>query len=126
MNEAVVMKKLITIVIALAAWIVPFSTSAQSSLHTRGLNRDGTVFCMFSGSITKADVQKLSDNLKSGCTSLSIDSPGGDVDAALDMGRLIRRKQIDVQTIADSGRCASACVFLFAAGLHLLLLYMEE
>lgn len=120
MYEAVVVKRFITIIIAVAVWIVTFSTSAQSSRHARGLNRDGTVFCMFSGSITKADVQKLSDNLKSGCTSLSIDSPGGDVDAALDMGRLIRRKQIDVQTIADSGRCASACVFLFAAGVSRL------
>ena len=42
-------------------------------------------------------------------------SNGGDVDVALDMGRIIRREKGHVKVTANS-KCFSSCVFLLAAG----------
>ena len=109
------MRKIILIFFVISNFIL-FAHTVQAGVHGKGFNtRNNQAFCSFFGVITHIDVQNLDANLKSGCTSLSIDSPGGEVSAALLMGRLIRKYQIDVQTTVD-GKCASACVFLFAAG----------
>ena len=53
--------------------------------------------------------------------SVELDSPGGSVSAAFAIGRIIRRENIGV-TIRfqrfKPGICNSACVLLFAAGVH--------
>lgn len=76
------------------------------------------------GRITSADVETLTaifskiKKLKEqyGCLritgTLEINSEGGDVAAALAIGRQIRALNLSVQT----KRCASACVFILAAG----------
>lgn len=46
-----------------------------------------------------------------------LDSEGGDVDVALDMGRIIRREKGFVMVHFDS-KCFSSCVFLLAAGVQ--------
>jgi hypothetical protein len=43
-----------------------------------------------------------------------LDSPGGDVYAAMELGRLIRRNH--GHTVVKRGSCASACALIFAAG----------
>jgi len=50
-------------------------------------------------------------------SSVSLDSGGGDVDVALDMGRIIRREKQRV-FVPASHKCFSACVFLLAAGVE--------
>lgn len=48
---------------------------------------------------------------------LVLHSPGGSVDDALAMARLVRGKRI-VTAVPDDGYCASACPLLFAGGLE--------
>jgi hypothetical protein len=53
--------------------------------------------------------------------SVELDSPGGSVSAAFAIGRIIRRENIGVTIRFDRfkpGICNSACVLLFAAGVH--------
>jgi ATP-dependent protease ClpP protease subunit len=49
--------------------------------------------------------------------TVSLDSEGGDVDVALDMGRIIRREKQAVY-VPVKHKCFSACVFLLAAGVQ--------
>jgi hypothetical protein len=46
---------------------------------------------------------------------LSIDSPGGNVAAAMSIGRMLRSARMGV-TVEDHGQCVSACVLVLAAG----------
>lgn len=81
----------------------------------RDRNDDGTNWCMLQGSITKNDVMKFSNALKLGCKQMQLNSLGGDVDAAMDMGRALRKAQIPV-VVPQRMQCASACVFVYAGG----------
>ena len=79
-----------------------------------------------SGKITKEDASKLKSllaqqymHLKAsspgGTPIVLLDSPGGDVKAALKIGRILR--SISAWTIVNDGKsCSSSCVFLFSAG----------
>lgn len=71
--------------------------------------------CHFQGAITPAELPPLRRALAQGCKLVSINSGGGDVNAALAMGRAIRSSQAYV-TVPSYGRCVSACVFLYAGG----------
>ena len=79
-----------------------------------------------SGKIKKEDVSKIKSLLAQqymnlmasspdGTPIVLLDSPGGDVKAALKIGRILR--SISAWTIVNDGKsCSSACVFLFSAG----------
>jgi hypothetical protein len=78
---------------------------------------------ILSGPITRADVDSagvMAKLLKSGAQKLSgntvwMVSDGGDVDAGMDLGRLLR--ELGVYTsVAESDRCLSSCVFAFMGG----------
>ena len=81
---------------------------------------------LISGEITKEDVSKLNSLLAQqhvylmastpgGTPIVLLDSRGGDIKAALEIGRILR--SISAWTIVDDGKsCNSACVFLFSAG----------
>lgn len=74
-------------------------------------------WCTFKGRIEPGDSESLARAVSLfNCTKMRLDSDGGDVDTAFEMGRVIREKQLTVITTAD-GQCASACVFLYAAGI---------
>jgi hypothetical protein len=47
--------------------------------------------------------------------TVSLDSPGGNVEAAMESGRLIRLRELQTE-VAPGGSCASACVWAFAGG----------
>lgn len=47
--------------------------------------------------------------------TILLDSPGGSVDDALAIGRLIREEGLDTQ-VANGGLCASSCPIIFASG----------
>jgi hypothetical protein len=75
------------------------------------------------GQITREDVDSagvMANLLKSGKQKIAgnsvwLASDGGDIDAAMDLGRLLRK--IGVYTlIAKNDRCLSACVFAFMGG----------
>lgn len=80
---------------------------------------------LIAGEITSGDVGRLRNIIKKRLNELNsqiteqpivlLDSPGGDVSAALEMGRLLRN--ILAFTVVDGGAsCNSACVFLLAGG----------
>lgn len=73
--------------------------------------------CAIHGPISKDDPIRLEKNISKGCKNINVSSAGGDVDAALTMGRAIRKAQMSI-VIGDKGRCASACVFLYAGAVY--------
>lgn len=69
--------------------------------------------CAMTGIIDDTDFVMLKNNISKGCKSLLVNSQGGSVNAAIQMGRLLRKNQMDIQ-VWDGGRCASSCIFLYA------------
>jgi hypothetical protein len=77
-----------------------------------------------SGKIQKGDAEKLAKALtvaRRFDTTLTLDSPGGDVEEALHIASLV--KALHLHTAVGGGAiCASACFFIFLAGDHRLAL----
>lgn len=78
---------------------------------------------ILSGPITRADVDSagvMAKLLKSGAQKLAgntvwLNSDGGDVDAGMELGRLLR--ELGVHTlVGENDRCLSSCVFAFMGG----------
>jgi hypothetical protein len=93
--------------------------SVQSSLAAQHLldkdERTGEIWCLFSGSIANSEVIPFQRNLGLGCRTLYLASGGGEIEAAMAMGRALRKSEVTV-VVLEKGRCASACVLLYAAG----------
>lgn len=64
---------------------------------------------------TAAKAIALAD--KSSVKSFLLNSGGGDIEAAIDLGRYFRRKEARAEVRAYS-TCASACLFVFAGAVH--------
>jgi hypothetical protein len=60
-----------------------------------------------------AEVDKRGGYIK----SVALQSPGGSVQDAMAMGRLIREKNFATE-VGDGGHCASSCPLVFAGGVH--------
>ena len=96
----------------------------KKSNDSRIINENAHI--LISGKITEEDVSKLNSLLAQqhvylmastpeGTPIVLLDSRGGDIKAALEIGRILR--SISAWTIVDDGKsCNSACVFLFSAG----------
>jgi hypothetical protein len=70
------------------------------------------------GSIDPGSAQRFADEIAARgeyVEIIQLDSPGGSVDDALSIGRLIREKGLSTR-VADGGLCASSCPLIFAAG----------
>ena len=96
--------------------VFEFVGDAQSGEH-RLIPAEGgeAPQCALSGDIVPADVARLRENAARGCRTLFVSSPGGDVDSALALGRIVREAEMAV-VVERGGKCASACVFLYAGG----------
>lgn len=75
-------------------------------------------FIYVMGPIEKGDDKHFSEivgkrNISSAI--VNINSPGGNVDASLEIGRIIRKKGYAV-TVENDAQCASSCVLILAAG----------
>lgn len=77
---------------------------------------DGYGVCEVVGEIEQSDAAKLVI-LAPKCRQLSVSSPGGSVNAALALGRVIRANALNV-IIDEEDRCDSSCAFLFVAGVN--------
>ncbi|WP_281995667.1 hypothetical protein [Ruegeria faecimaris] len=73
------------------------------------------------GEIAQEDVQALSNALRSGKNAslrlAVLSSGGGDLRAAMQMGRMFRANGFDA-VVPSGHNCMSACVFLLAAAVH--------
>ncbi len=84
---------------------------------TEGLP-EGTV--LLNGSIADGDAGRFADWLQGTPirpSSIALNSPGGDVDDALEIGRLIRDRELQV-VIASGAICFSACPYILAGGME--------
>lgn len=78
---------------------------------------------ILAGPITRADVDSaavMAKLLKSGAQKLAgntvwFSSDGGDVDAGMELGRLLRELGVHTR-VGDTDRCLSSCVFAFMGG----------
>lgn len=78
------------------------------------IKASGSFTITVSGEITAGDDLVFARFLKlPGHLWVDLDSPGGDVDAALAIGRLVRKRE---GTVNVKGNCYSACVLIFAGG----------
>jgi len=77
----------------------------------------GWLECRLRGAIAtdQSDVTSVRSVAISGCKAIHLDSQAGSIDAAIEIGRIVRKSQMMVVVDADS-KCASACVLIFAAG----------
>lgn len=78
---------------------------------------DDGYFIYIAGPIEKGDDKRFSEIIGKRGAIVTIASPGGNVDVAMNIGRIIRAKAWAV-TVPDDGQCASACVLLLAAGVQ--------
>ena len=96
---------------------MPLSGNAyEVSLTPAG---NGKEVILISGEILEDETpKKFLDLVKSsGADTVSFDSEGGNIMAALELGRAIRKAGLD--TYQEQGReCASACSLLFASGVN--------
>lgn len=73
-----------------------------------------------SGIITQKTADRTLDELKAlpgPLVTVRLDSPGGDVSAALQINEALKRSDhLVVTSVADEARCMSSCTLIFAAG----------
>jgi len=98
----------------------PIKLNADVSFGVRGDETFGSVFyVVIGGVITAQDQQKLIDNAAdasaAGLRLAILGSEGGDLHAAMMMGRYLREHNFDTMVLPNSV-CYSACLFLLAAG----------
>ena len=101
--------------------LLPSALRAELILHPTAI--PGEVRAVFSGDISHADVasaKELGGLLKSGKrklagNSVGFSSNGGDFDASMLLGRLLRELGLST-VVARNEQCMSACVFAFMGG----------
>jgi hypothetical protein len=83
------------------------------------LSVTGSSIAIF-GEIRPGDDYKLREFLagEPSISGVSLNSPGGDIQAAGEMGRVIRERGLDTFVDAARATCASSCTILFAGGRH--------
>lgn len=121
---------IVPMVVALAAGpIWAGSVKSTSSCSTTGAEKDCSFDISIEGKITATtfvDVKKaLADRDQmmrregdqNDWWSIHIDSPGGSVNAAIEIGRLLRSKDAPI-AVGDDQVCVSACVLILAGATH--------
>lgn len=100
--------------------LVLVATNANAEVSVSSFDTDGSMAIgALTGQISVADVKQLERLLPPGTAAergmarhLSIESPGGDWNAAMAIGRILRRA--DVAVMIDKQGCHSACVMVLA------------
>jgi hypothetical protein len=108
-------RKISTSARALAALLLPLlAPLAQAALETR--DESGRAVLAVSGTVSATDAAQL--EAQAGTlrpdTLLLLDADGGDLEAAMRMGRVIRQAQLKAEVRAGA-KCLGACTFLLAA-----------
>lgn len=88
------------------------STVANADIELRHIKPGGQDGLFLTGNIKRADVAAL-EKLIPQHRVILLNSAGGDLDAAMDLGRILR-KHSTVAIVFPNHVCASACVFVLA------------
>ena len=107
-------------ILHLVCVLVIVATDAKAEVSVNSFDTDGSLgMGALTGQISAVDVKQLERLLPPGTASdrgmarhLSIESPGGDWNAAMAIGRILRRA--DVAVMVDKNGCHSACVMVLA------------
>ena len=107
-------------VLHLVCVLVLIATDADAEVSVTSFDADGSMAIgALTGQISVADVKQLERLLPQGraaergmARSLSIESPGGDWNAAMAIGRILRRADVVVMIVKKG--CHSACVMVLA------------
>lgn len=115
-------KTLTSIPFSAALFLVAIQVATMGQAHSAEIRHwitehDAMRQCSIDGPISgQGDVEKMKEAALFGCRMLYLNSPGGSADVGLAIGDIIRAHQMHDSVVAE-GSCASACVFLFAAGI---------
>jgi hypothetical protein len=107
------------LIILALAFLLATTFSARTDIridHGKDLN------IFITGTITARDAaafQKITHELERRSFKVSLDSIGGDVRAAMQIGRLVRRYDGSTEVLLG-GRCYSSCALVFVAGVFRL------
>ena len=81
----------------------------------------GALFVDITGTITNRDAEQFQDISKeleyANVVIVDLDSTGGDLSAAIRIGRLVRKYEVWT-SIPHSGKCYSSCALIFIAGVQ--------
>jgi hypothetical protein len=104
-------------VCALCLLVAAVTGARADLLYTPEETPDGAVFLVVSGVISSTeDIGAFSRAIAaSHAQAVMFDSPGGNIDKALELGRLIRKLDLDTIQLRRL-ECASACAFAFLGG----------
>ncbi|WP_057658289.1 ATP-dependent Clp protease proteolytic subunit [Pseudoxanthomonas dokdonensis] len=100
---------------AVITWQAAGSTEAAPPAEPVMLTLQGDTL-VYRGEINADAVARVADLLvqQPGVAGLAIDSPGGSIDAGMDLGELVRQHGLDVEVMGSG--CASSCAnYVFAA-----------
>jgi hypothetical protein len=100
------------IALALAALGASILTPASAAQFVRDGDR-----LMVSGSIGEGDSITFEIKLDDGVRTVSLNSSGGYLDEALEIGKSIRKRHLDT-TVPAGATCQSACTLVWSAGWH--------
>ncbi len=73
--------------------------------------------CRMSGVIQVDDVARLQSAFAQGCRRIVLNSPGGDAEAVVEIGHLIRKAESTV-VVPSGGQCTSASIFMYVGGVQ--------
>ena len=107
--------------LACIAFSTPSVTEAQTQWQARDHDVLGRILALeVVGDITPASVGVLSEAVtavpEADLRFVVLDSKGGDLRAAMQMGRMLRAHGFDT-VVRETASCYSACVFILAAGI---------
>ena len=95
--------------------IATIAIAAPAVVHSADFSLSGTQVTM-TGSIVPGDSEKFTDTVGSKLVrTIVLDSKGGDIVEALDIGEKLHRRDV-YTTVGSDGLCASACALIWAAG----------
>lgn len=99
--------------------VIPFETSA-AELHHETFD-DGTVIILLAGDIESGDDDTFRElTIRYPNAILALDSDGGALIPALEIGRLVRLRNYTT-VVLDDGTCVSSCALIWIAGARRLL-----
>lgn len=112
--------KIVTRVLSLLPLVLAMMSTPSLAANVYSYGGTGT-YIAIDGEVVKGDLGKLAaiyERIRGGeGTALIVDfnSPGGDLNEAMAMGRWIRHAKATTG-VRPRSSCASACVYIFAAG----------
>lgn len=98
----------------------PAPVDMPARLRFEQLEQDGTPILRLTGEIAPGDGQRFADWIETATTqpaTVMLNSPGGSVTDALDIGRQVRALGLDSE-LAAGDLCLSACPYVLIGGVH--------